>query len=102
MTSKQRAFLRGKANNLEAIIQIGKQGVTPEIIVSLNEALEARELVKVTVLPNFDEKTSVVAEMLAGRAKAECVQVIGKKIVLYRKSKNKPVIELPKGKGKDA
>jgi len=77
-------------------MQIGKQGVTPEIVVSLEEALEARELVKVTVLPNCNEETAVVADMLAGRSRSECVQVIGKKIVLYKRSKEKPTIELPR------
>jgi RNA-binding protein len=96
MTSKQRAFLRGKANHMEPIMQIGKQGVTPEVIASLNEVLEARELVKISVLPNCEEEAMAAAELLSGRARAECVQVIGRKIVLYRRSKLKPVIELPK------
>jgi len=96
MTSKQRAYLRSQANRLEAIMQIGKQGVTPEIITSLEEALEARELVKISVLPNCEEEIDKVAEMLSERSRSECVQVIGKKIVLYKRSKEKPVIVLPK------
>ena len=96
MTSKQRAFLRGQANRLEAILHIGKNGVTPETVVSLEEALEARELVKISVLPNCEEETEKVAEMLSARSRSECVQVIGKKIVLYKRSKEKPAIELPK------
>ena len=94
MTSKQRAQLRGLANSLDVILQVGKQGVTPEIIDALSEALEARELVKAGVLPSCEQSPREVAEMLAGRAKAECVQVIGKKIVLYKPSKTKPKLKL--------
>lgn len=96
MTSKQRAYLRGLANALDPIFQIGKLGVTPEMVISVDEALEARELIKVTVLANCDIEPRDVAERLAGRARAECVQVIGKKVVLYRRSKTKPAIELPR------
>jgi RNA-binding protein len=95
LTGKQRAFLRAKANAAEAVMQVGKLGVTPEIIQSLDEVLESRELVKVGVLPNCPEEPEAVADRLAGRARAECVQVIGKKIVLYRRSKTKPGIDLP-------
>jgi RNA-binding protein len=87
MTSKQRAQLRGQANKLEAILHIGKQGVTPETVQSLDEALEARELVKITVLQNCPEEPDHAAATLAGRTRAEVVQVIGRKATLYRKSK---------------
>jgi RNA-binding protein len=96
MTGKQRAWLRGKANSIGTVIQIGKSGVTPEVVGSVDEALEARELIKVAVLPSCEAAPAGAAEALAGRAKAECVQVIGRKIVLYRKSKTKPAILLPK------
>jgi len=96
MTSRQRAYLRGLANNLDAIIQIGKQGVTPEISAGIDEALEARELVKVALLQNCDENVREAAEFLAQNAKADCVQVIGRKFTLYRRSRTKPAIELPR------
>lgn len=98
LTSKQRAYLRGLANGMDAIIQIGKTGVTPEIANAVDEALAARELVKLGVLNNCDVSSAEAAEMLAGRTRSEVVQVIGKKIVLYRKAKEKKgsVIELPK------
>jgi RNA-binding protein len=96
MTSKQRAHLRGLANKLEAILHIGKQGVTPEIAQALDEALEARELVKVAVLQNCPEEPADAAITLAGRTRAEAVQVIGRKVTLYRKAKEQPRIELPK------
>ncbi len=95
MTSKQRAYLRGLANNIEPVLHIGKQGVTPEMAAALDEALEARELIKIAVLQNCDENPRDAAETLAGRTRSEVVQVIGKKLVLYRRAKEKPRIELP-------
>lgn len=96
MTSKQRAYLRSLANPLEAVLTVGKQGASPETVAALDEALTARELVKINVLPNCDITPREAAETLSGRTRAECVQVIGRKIVLYRPSKDKPKIELPK------
>ena len=87
MTSKERAFLRSKANGIEAIINIGKDGVTPEIVDAIDEALEARELIKVSVLkPCLDDKRDI-ADTIAGRTRSEVVQVMGRKITLYRWSK---------------
>ena len=95
MTSKQRAHLRGLAQSLEPVLHIGKRGVTPEAVAALEEVLEARELVKVTVLPNCEISPPEVADKLAGRARAECVQVIGKKVVLYKPAKQKPAKQKP-------
>ena len=94
LTSKQRAFLRGMANGMDAIFQVGKNGVTPELRDTVYNALEARELVKISVLDNNMLGAREAAEMLASRTGAEVVQVIGNKFVLYRAAK-KPVIELP-------
>jgi len=94
LTSRQRASLRAMANNLEPVAQVGRQGVTPEQVRSLDEALEARELIKLTVLKNCPDEPESVAETLAGRTRSEAVQVIGNKIVLYRKSRTKPAIEV--------
>ena len=96
LTSKQRAFLRGMANGMDAIFQVGKNGVTPELRDTVYNALEARELVKISVLDN-NMLGAREAEMLASRTGAEVVQVIGNKFVLYRAAK-KPVIELPQAK----
>ena len=95
MTSKQRAYLRKLANPLAPILQAGKQGAAPELTAALDEALGARELVKVSVLNNCPQTPAEVADALGSRTRSECVQVIGKKIVFYRASKNKPVIKLP-------
>ncbi|MBO7631566.1 MAG: ribosome assembly RNA-binding protein YhbY [Lachnospiraceae bacterium] len=96
MTSKQRAYLKSIAMVTEPILQIGKGRLTPEITESVNEALEARELIKISVLNNCLEKADDIARVLSERTGSEVVQVIGKKIVLYRESKKKKKIELPK------
>ena len=96
LTSKQRAYLRGLASRLEPLAQVGKAGATPEQVASLDEALEARELIKLAVLNNCQEEPRAVAETLGGRTRSEVVQVIGKKIVLYRRSQNGPIVNLPK------
>ncbi|NDL67922.1 ribosome assembly RNA-binding protein YhbY [Anaerotalea alkaliphila] len=96
MTSKQRAYLRGLAQNIESIIQIGKAGVTPELTEAVSEALEKRELVKLTVLKNCMEDVDQAGEILAGRTRSILVATIGRRIVLYRPSKDNPVITLPK------
>ncbi|MCQ2421572.1 MAG: ribosome assembly RNA-binding protein YhbY [Lachnospiraceae bacterium] len=96
MTSKQRAYLKGIAMVTEPIFQIGKGRLTPEITEAVDEALEARELIKITVLNNCLEEPAELARVLSERTKSEIVQVIGKKIVLYRESKKKKKIELPK------
>ena len=96
MTSKQRAYLKGLAMKLTPILQIGKGGLTPECTASVDEALEARELIKINVLQNCLEDPREMAQTLSERTHSAVVQVIGKKIILYRpKKKGKPKIELP-------
>ncbi len=96
MTSKQRSYLKGLASNITPIFQIGKSSLTPEIITALDEAIEKRELIKVSVLKNCADDPKELAQMIAERTKCQVVMVIGKKIVLYRKAKKNPKIELPK------
>ena len=96
MTSKQRSILKGLAMNLEPIFQVGKSGVTPELTEAVAEALEARELIKLSILKNCLEDGNEIAEMLAERTHSQVVQVIGKKIVLYKEGKDdKKKILLP-------
>ena len=96
MTSKQRAYLKGLAMKMEPIIQIGKSSVTPELTQAVEEALEARELIKISVLQNCLDDPRQMAEVLAERTHSQVVQVIGRKIVLYREGKdNKKKIILP-------
>ncbi len=87
MTSKERAYLRSQAMMMEPILNIGKSSVTPELTEAVDEALEARELIKISVLQNCLDDVRELAETLAGRTRSSVVQVIGKKIVLYRPSK---------------
>lgn len=101
MTSKQRAYLKGLAMTMEPILQIGKYSLTPEFTASVAEALEARELIKISVLQNCMDDPGTMAQMLAERTGAQVVQVIGKKIVLYKEGKkDRKKIELPKDKKK--
>ena len=88
MTSKQRAYLKGLAMNLDPIFQIGKGSVTPELTAAVAEALEARELIKLTVLKNCMDDGNSIAQVLAERTRSEVVQVIGKEIVLYKQAKD--------------
>lgn len=101
MTSKQRAYLKGLAMTMEPILQIGKSSLTPEFTTSVYEALEARELIKISVLQNCMDDPRSMAQTLAERTGSQVVQVIGKKIVLYKEGKkDKKKIELPKDKKK--
>ncbi|OUP51045.1 ribosome assembly RNA-binding protein YhbY [Lachnoclostridium sp. An181] len=96
MTSKQRAYLKGLAMTMDPIFQIGKSAVTPEIVSAIGEALEARELIKINVLQNCPDNPKEMAQTLAERTHSLVVQVIGKKIVLYKEGKDeKKKIVLP-------
>ena len=88
MTSKQRSYLKGLAMTMDPIFQIGKSSVTPELTAAIAEALEARELIKITVLKNCLDDGRSIAEVLAERTRSEVVQVICKKIVIYKPAKD--------------
>ena len=91
LTSKQRAQLRGLANTFDTIVQVGKDGITENVIAQVNEALEARELIKGRVLDNnIEYDARLAAEELAKATRSEVVQVIGSKFVLYRETHSKP------------
>lgn len=96
MTSKQRAYLKSLAMKITPILQIGRSSVTPELISAVDEALEARELIKMHILKNCFDDPKEIAQVIAERTRSEVVQVIGKKVVLYRESKDNKKIELPK------
>lgn len=86
MTSKERAELKAQAIKLDSIFQIGKSSLTPQMVDAVKDALRARELIKVSVLKNCMDDPRELAEILSERTGSEVVQVIGKKIVLYKKS----------------
>ena len=96
MTSKQRAYLKGLAMTMDPIFQMGKASLTPENTKAIDEALAARELIKISVLQNCLGDPKEIAAVLAERTHSQVVQVIGKKIVLYREGKDdKKKIVLP-------
>ena len=88
MTSKQRSYLKGLAMEMDSIFQIGKSSPTPEVTDAVEEALQARELIKITVLKSCLDDIHVLAQTLAERTRSEVVQVIGRKIVLYKPAKD--------------
>lgn len=96
MTSKQRAYLKGLAMTLEPVFQIGKSGLTPGVTEAVREAFNKKELIKLAVLKNCMDDPRQMAEMLAERTGSQVVQIIGKKIVLYKENKDHKKIELPR------
>ncbi|ONI44002.1 RNA-binding protein [Candidatus Epulonipiscioides gigas] len=96
MNSKQRAYLKSLAQAINSTFQVGKNAVTPELVIGISEALEAREILKVSVLSNCEENINDIARMISERTKSQLVQIIGKKIVLYKAPKKNPKIILPK------
>ena len=94
LTSKQRAYLRGLANSEPAIMQVGKGGITDNLVKTVSDALEARELIKMSVLENCMETPKEMANALAAATNADVVGVVGRKIILYRESVNNKKIEL--------
>lgn len=95
LTGKQKRFLRSKAHHLTPIFQVGKGGVNDNMIKQIAEALEARELIKVSVLQNCEEDKNDVAEALVKGSRSQLAQTIGNTIVLYKESKENKQIELP-------
>ncbi|MBR3635398.1 MAG: ribosome assembly RNA-binding protein YhbY [Lachnospiraceae bacterium] len=95
MTSKQRSYLKGLAMNIEPIFQVGKSSITPEYTEAITEAFNKKELIKISVLKNCMDDPRSIAEVLADRTGSQVVQIIGKKIVLYKPDKKDPKIKLP-------
>lgn len=95
MTSKQRAYLRGLANNIDAIFQVGKGGISDVLLEQLNNAIEARELIKITVLETAPASAKELAEEIANGTNSVVVQTVGNKITLFRQRKKNSKIELP-------
>ena len=86
MNSKQRAYLKGLAMNIDPIMQIGKASLTEENVFAIAEAMEQRELIKISVLKNCTDDPKMIANEIANLTRSEVVQVIGKKIVLYKQA----------------
>lgn len=96
MTSKERAYLRGLANTIDAIFQVGKGGISDVLLEQLNNALEARELIKISVLETAPGSARELAEEIAISTNSVVVQTVGNKITLFRQKKKNSKIEFPK------
>lgn len=94
LTSKQRAKLKGLASTTETILQVGKGGVGEQLINQADDALTARELIKLRLLDTAPESPDEAAQALADATGSEVVQVIGRRVVLYRRNPKKPMISL--------
>lgn len=89
MTSKERAYLKSLASNIEPSFQVGKSSLTPEVTTAIAEAFNTKEIVKIAVLKNCFDDPKEIASMVAERTHSQVVQVIGRKIVLYKENKDK-------------
>jgi len=95
LTGKQRSYLKKLAHNIDPILQIGKNGVTDNLLVQVRDALEARELIKVKVLDNSYLDAKTACQEIAEKTNSDYVQSMGSKFVLYKESRDKKTIELP-------
>ena len=100
LTSKQRAFLRSLANDIDTIVMVGKGGISQQIIKQADDALTARELIKGKVLETAGVDSREIAEQIAAETGCDVVQVIGSKFVLFRRNPKAPKVELPKARKK--
>jgi RNA-binding protein len=96
ITSKQRSYLRSLGNTMSPLFQIGKGGIEENFLKQIDDALEARELIKVSVLGNSDYGTREASDIICEKLGCEGIQAIGNKIVLYRESRKNPKIEVPR------
>lgn len=96
MTSKQRAYLKSLAQDLSPVVQVGKDAVTPELSEQVRDAFNNRELIKINVLKNCFDDPREIADTIAGRTHSQVVQVIGRKIILYKQDPKEPKIVFPK------
>lgn len=96
LKGKERAYLRKLAHGIDPIFQIGKNGIEANFLKQVSEALEARELIKIKVLENSGLETRAASDEICKAVRAEGIQAIGSKIVLYKKSEKKPKIEIPR------
>ncbi len=94
ITSKKRAFLRKKAHDLVAIVRIGKEGYSENIVQGIEDAIAHRELIKIKVLQNCEQETSEIAGKVAEAINGEIVGIVGRTIILFKENKEKPTISL--------
>ncbi|MDP4143879.1 MAG: YhbY family RNA-binding protein [Bacillota bacterium] len=95
LTGKQRSYLRNMANTIQPIFQVGKNGIEEAFLKQIDDALEAREILKVTVLETSGFTAREASDMICEELRCEGIQAIGRRFVIYRKSKNNPRIQIP-------
>ncbi len=93
LTSKQRAKLRSQANDMETILQVGKEGIGPQLIKQVDDALTAREMIKIRVLNNQELSSREIANAISQKIDCDVVQVIGTRIVLFRRNPKKGIYD---------
>lgn len=98
LNSKQRAYLRGLANNYETLFQVGKEGVSDNLVKQVSDALNKRELIKINSLENSPATPKELANEIANKANCDVVQVIGRRMIFYKRNNKEPKIILPKVK----
>ena len=96
LNSKQRSYLRGLSNGINPIFQIGKGGIEENLLKQINDALIARELIKISILANSEIDAFGAMDIITSKLKCDGVQVIGNRIVIYKKNNKTPKIQLPK------
>ncbi len=95
MTGKQRSYLKKLAHGMRPVIQVGKDGVSAEVILQIRETIKKRELIKISFLDTCPDDLKIASEKICERSKSEFVQLIGRKLVIYKRNPDKPIIELP-------
>lgn len=95
LTGKQKRFLRSKANTMRPIFQVGKAGVNDNMIEQINEALEKRELIKISILQNCMDDKETIADEIAAGTNGEIAQIIGNNMIVYKESTDNKTIILP-------
>ncbi len=95
MTGKQRSYLKKMAHSMKPVIQVGKEGVSPNLILQVRETIHKRELIKISFLESCPDEVKVAADKIVERAKVEFVQLIGRKLTVYKRNPENPTIELP-------
>lgn len=98
ITSKQRAYLRGLANSFDTLFQVGKAGITDTLLIQITDALKARELIKINSLENTPIQPKELANEISKKVDCDVVQVIGRKMIFYKRNEKDPKIILPKSK----
>ncbi len=95
MTGKQRSYLKKLAHGMKPVIQVGKDGVSPNVILQIRETIHKRELIKISFLESCPDDVKIASEKIVERAKVEFVQLIGRKLTVYKRNPDNPTIVLP-------